>query len=169
MWLITPFGRSPFRLFHPSPSLLSGSSIVIPAFHHGARRAFLTLFLASQFSHLLSDSRTDDDVDETHKHKVFMDSLSFLLSSHETLMYMFFRSLCCPIKCKPDLFVALGGCWCSADRQVSRGLQVSPNVSSCCGHQGPDPPNGRLSEHVYCLLSVVCSPFVASQQAGVSK
>lgn len=42
-------------------SVLSLSSIVITAFHHGARRAFFMLFLAFQFSLLLSDSRVDDE------------------------------------------------------------------------------------------------------------
>lgn len=42
-------------------SILSQSSIVITAFHHGARRAFFMLFLAFQFSHFFSDSRTDDE------------------------------------------------------------------------------------------------------------
>lgn len=46
-------------------SILSHSSIVIAAFHHGARRAFFMLFLAFQFSHILSYSRT---VDERVKH-----------------------------------------------------------------------------------------------------
>lgn len=70
MSLITPFGlKTVWPLSSLPPlSVLSRSSIVITAFHHGARRAFLMLFLAFQFSHFLSDSRTDDEMGETHKH-----------------------------------------------------------------------------------------------------
>lgn len=123
-------------------SILSHSSIVIAAFHHGARRAFFMLFLAFQFSHFLSDSITDDErgkhtntgqgltvmmakIRQQKKKKntgdVIMfqwDLINFLsffiflfcclsqISYHfvcflGNLLYMFYRSLSCQIKCKP--------------------------------------------------------------------
>lgn len=114
------------RLFPFFPAL-SHSSIVFTAFHHGARRAFFMLFLASQFSHIFPGREIMKE--ETQKHmmewfwhwqkhagdviivfRVYWFSLIYLPVSQVlydfvcfsgNLLYMFYRSLSCQIKCKP--------------------------------------------------------------------
>lgn len=142
------------------PPVLSLSSIVIRAFHHGARRAFFMLFLAFQLTSCLTVERMMKEGNtkthhgfDTHwrfnhdfvsvyrfsftyfPYFVCHRSIIILFAFLGILLYMFYRSLSCQIKCKPKgrevlvvITPALPGSRVNLKEQQHAGGLVSPDI-----------------------------------------